>query len=129
MIIYIEDNDTNYKLIVRAAALFSCQVPLIRGVNWNEGLGLIREHASHLKLILLDIHLPDSDMEQLAENVRQIRTVASCPIIALTAYAMRQDREKVMAAGVDFYLSKPLQIQELVRMVNTILEQSMPEAA
>jgi two-component system cell cycle response regulator DivK len=75
-------------------------------------------------LILLDINLPDIDGYEVARRLRasQKTRLAEIPIIAITANAMRGDDEKILESGCNFYLSKPINIQELIDTMEGLIQ-------
>ena len=111
-VLYIEDHPDNMTLVRRI--LQKDQYTLIEAKTGLLGLSIAESHD--LDLILLDINLPDIDGYEIARRLRASRRVASArtPIIAITANAMRGDEQKVLNAGCDLYLSKPINIQELL---------------
>jgi CheY-like chemotaxis protein len=68
-------------------------------------------------LVLLDIGLPGMDGLEVVGRIKADEALRAIPVIALTASAMRGDRERFLAAGCDDYLSKPVQAMELINMV------------
>ena len=68
-------------------------------------------------LILLDIQLPDIDGLEVAKRIRASEVDKDTPIIAVTSYAMPGDREKIMEAGCNGYLSKPINVDEFMKEV------------
>ena len=74
-------------------------------------------------LIIMDIQLPKLSGLEVTRKLRQMPEFSHVPIIALTAYAMKGDREKIMEAGCDTYLSKPINTRELPKVIaETLLE-------
>ena len=129
-ILVIEDNATNLKL---ASLLLSNagHTPLC-AVDAETGLTLA--HAEQPDLILMDIQLPGMDGLTATALLKKDPATAAIPVIALTAMAMKEDREKARMAGCDAYIAKPLRYQELLAAITTLLAQSrerknpMPEA-
>ena len=72
-------------------------------------------------LILLDMQLPKLSGFEVTRRLRQMPDFKHVPIIAVTAYAMKGDREKLIAAGCDAYLSKPIDTRELPGMIVRML--------
>lgn len=68
-------------------------------------------------LILMDMQLPGLGGREAARQIKADPLLAGTPIVALTAMAMRGDREEILAAGLDDYLAKPFEPQELMRLV------------
>jgi two-component system, cell cycle response regulator DivK len=110
-ILYIEDNPDNMRLVQRA--LESRGYHLLQAKNGL--LGVEMAESESVDLILLDINLPDIDGYEVARRLRTSskRQLASTPIIAVTANALKGDAEKALDAGCDVYMSKPINIREL----------------
>ena len=119
-ILVIEDNATNLKL---ASLLLSNagHTPLC-AVDAETGLTLA--HAEQPDLILMDIQLPGMDGLTATALLKKDPATAAIPVIALTAMAMKEDREKARMAGCDAYIAKPLRYQELLAAITTLLAQS-----
>jgi two-component system cell cycle response regulator DivK len=112
-ILIVEDNEKNMKLfrdVLRATGY--------RTLEATTGEDAVKLVLSHLPaLVLMDVQLPGIDgVEALARMRRDART-ASIPVLALTAQAMHGDRERFLNAGFANYLSKPVDIAELLRTV------------
>jgi CheY-like chemotaxis protein len=90
------------------------------------------EHASRsaFDLILMDVQMPDMDGFETtaAIRARELSTGGHVPIIAVTAYAMKGDRERCLAAGMDGYLAKPVQVQELLDLLHVYEARPSPTA-
>jgi two-component system cell cycle response regulator DivK len=71
--------------------------------------------------ILLDLSMPEMDGWQMHEQIRANPTTAAIPVIALTAHAMHQDRERVLAAGFDGYIAKPFYLATFWREIERCL--------
>lgn len=78
------------------------------------------------QLILMDIQLPDIDGIELTRRLRSDPQTAPIPIIAVTAYAMKGDEEKMLAAGCDAYVSKPIDTRALCHLVSRLLDARPP---
>jgi CheY-like chemotaxis protein len=115
-ILYIEDHPDNMTLVRRI--LYSENYTLIEAKTGLQGI-LIAENQD-VDVILLDINLPDIDGYAVANRLRASKkeALAYVPIVAITANAMKGDDQKALDAGIDFYISKPIDIQGLLDMVN-----------
>ncbi len=74
-------------------------------------------------VILMDVQMPELDgleTTRIIRSSKKYEEVKRIPIIALTAYAMAGDREKCMEAGMDYYLSKPVDVKALVKILKTL---------
>jgi CheY-like chemotaxis protein len=113
-ILYIEDHYHNRRLVEKVLTAKGYAVLLAEdGVS---GWAMIRRHQPDL--VLLDIALPgDMDGLDVAARVREDPTLEDTWIVALTASAMRGDRERFLAHGCDDYLAKPIQVRELLDKV------------
>jgi two-component system cell cycle response regulator DivK len=113
-VLYVEDNYHNRRLVRKI--LESRGYHVLEAEDGVSGLALIR--AERPPLVLMDISLPDMDGLQVVAAMRADAALAAIPVIALTASAMRGDRERFLEAGCDDYLSKPVQAMELVERVD-----------
>jgi two-component system cell cycle response regulator DivK len=113
-ILYVEDNYQNYRLVTRMLGPRGFEV-----IGAEDGLtGLKMAREQHPDLILMDLHLPGIDGLEAIRNLKAAQDTASIPIVALTAKAMRGDREQGMAAGCDGYLQKPISTTGLLEIIN-----------
>jgi CheY-like chemotaxis protein len=119
-ILYIEDNPDNTMLVRRA--LESRGYKLLHAATGLKGVDMAE--GEDVNLILLDINLPDIDGYEVARRLRTSinkPALASIPIIALTANALRGDAQNALDAGCDVYMSKPINIRELWTRVESFL--------
>jgi len=116
-VLYIEDNIHN-RIIVRRI-LESKGYTVIEATDGISGLAMVEELKP--ALVLLDIGLPRMDGMQVASRLKANAELANIPIIALTASAMRGDRERFLAAGCNDYLSKPVRALELLEKIQLYL--------
>ncbi|MFL7790513.1 MAG: response regulator [Anaerolineae bacterium] len=112
-VLYIEDNFHNRRIVRKI--LQSRGYSLIEAEDGISGLAMVQELKP--PLVLLDIGLPGMDGLEVVGRIKADETLCGIPVIALTASAMRGDRERFLAAGCDDYLSKPIQAMELINMV------------
>ena len=124
-ILIIEDNPANMKLA--CLLLNSAGHEVLRAVDAENGLTLAR--AEQPALILMDIQLPGMDGLAATALLKQDPVTAAIPVIALTAMAMKEDREKTKVAGCDAYIAKPLRYQELYAAIDSLLVRVKPPAA
>ena len=114
-VLHIEDNPDNMMLIRRI--LRPDCYNLIESRTGAQGLVIAENQA--VDLILLDINLPDIDGYEVARRIRTSTNtaLANIPIIVVTANAMKGDAQKALDAGCNLYMSKPINIQELMDKV------------
>ncbi len=112
-ILVIEDNEQNLYLV--RFILEQRDYEVFAAMDGKSGI----EMAALLEpdLILLDIQLPVMDGYAVARNLRQNPDLANTPIVAVTSYAMSGDREKVMEAGCNGYIEKPIDPDTFVAQV------------
>jgi len=118
LVLIVEDNLLYLDLLSDILAHHGCRV--IQAVNGEEGISRAREN--HPDLILMDIQMPVMDGYQAASSIRANPELARIPIIALTALAMNGDREKCVRAGMNDYLSKPVNTADLFRAMYALLD-------
>ena len=112
-ILVIEDNDNNMKLfrdVLRATGYRTLEAS-----TGGQALVLAATHGP--ALVLMDIRLPDMSGFEALSRLRMDARTASIPVLAVTAQAMKGDRERLEEAGFDGYLSKPVDIDELLTTV------------
>jgi CheY-like chemotaxis protein len=113
-VLVVEDNATSMKLF-RDVLLATGYRPL-EATTGSQALEVAAKLAP--ALVLMDIQLPDLDGIAALGRLRADERTASIPVLALTAQAMQGDRERLLAAGFDGYVSKPVDIIELLDTVN-----------
>ena len=116
-VLIIEDNPANMKLAT--LLLRHANHTVICAVDAESGL--MRAHAEQPDLILMDIQLPGMDGLAATAILKQDPGTSRIPVIALTALAMKEDREKSQAAGCDAYIAKPLRYKELYAAIDGLL--------
>ena len=112
-ILVVEDNEKNMKLF--RDVLEASGYRTMEATTGRQAVELAIEHGP--ALVLMDIQLPDIDGVEALGRLRANERTASIPVLALTAQAMEGDRERFLAAGFDGYVSKPVNIVELVGTV------------
>jgi len=80
----------------------------------------------HPDVILMDVHLPGIDGFEALKRIRANKSIASTPVIAISADAMSADIERGLAAGFDAYLTKPIDLKQVVEKISAVLGQSKP---
>ncbi len=124
VILLAEDEENNIYTLSSYLASNGYQVVVAR----NGAAALERASDAAPDLILMDIQLPGIDGLETIRRIRSDATLAAIPIIALTALAMPGDRERCLAAGADDYLSKPVSLKGLVRVIDSHLERAAPSS-
>jgi len=119
-ILIVEDNELNLKLL-KDILDFQGYSTVVTGLG-AAAVDLARQHLPDL--ILLDIQLPDISGEEAARRLKADERTRAIPIIAVTAFAMPGDREKVLHSGCDAYLSKPLNIREFLALVERYTDET-----
>ena len=112
-ILLVEDNERNRKLVRTILEFRGYEV--IECEDGAPSLELARAHKP--ALVLMDIQLPDVDGISALGRLRADERTASIPVLALTAQAMLGDRERLLAAGFDGYVSKPVNVVEFLDTV------------
>lgn len=120
-ILFAEDNLINREIIVKYLQKENCRITTAE--NGAEAVALYQQN--NFDVVILDIQMPVMDGSEAARKIREFDSGKNChvPIIALTAYAMKADKEKFMQEGIDGYLSKPVTKQELVSEIRKFLSQ------
>ena len=117
-VLYVEDNAANLMLVEQIVQRHS-GVELLMAPSGSLGLDLARSHLPDL--LLLDIHLPDIDGFQVLAQLRADAQTRHIPVVAVTAQAMPDDVKRVVAAGFDGYLAKPLDLASFDALLDRML--------
>ena len=112
-ILIVEDNERNMKLF--RDVLGATGYETLEAASGEAAVAVAAERTPDL--VLMDIQLPDIDGREALRRLRADERTAAVPVLALTAQAMQGDRERFLEAGFDGYLSKPVDVAELVRTV------------
>jgi CheY-like chemotaxis protein/HPt (histidine-containing phosphotransfer) domain-containing protein len=117
-VLLAEDNPVNQTLAMRILERLGHKVQVAN--NGTEALG--RAQAEEFDVILMDVQMPEMDGLEATAAIRHAEagTGKHVPIVAMTAHAMKGDREKCLSAGMDGYLSKPIRIDELKQAMSEI---------
>ena len=116
-ILRVEDNEMNRDMLSRRLVRNGFEI--VMAVNGQEGLDLAS--SENPDLILLDMSLPVLDGWEAARRLKADAATAKIPVIALTAHAMVQDKEKALAAGCDDFDTKPVELPRLLEKINSLL--------
>jgi PAS domain S-box-containing protein len=119
-ILYIEDNLSNLRLIERILER-TPEIRVLSAMQGGLGLDLARQHCPDL--ILLDLNLPDMTGNEVLRRLREDPSTLDIPVVMVSADATSQQRERLLAAGAQAYLTKPLDVTQLIQ----ILKQMLPE--
>jgi CheY-like chemotaxis protein len=96
-------------------------VNIVVGRTGKEGIDKLHQNPD-INLVIMDIMMPEMDGYAAMRQIRKEERYASLPIIALTAKAMKGDREKCIEAGANDYMSKPVQTEKLISLLRVWLQ-------
>lgn len=116
-ILIVEDIEFNTKLLI--SYLEPTYVNIITAVDGNDALIKYNENKNHIDLILMDIQLPNIDGKEVTQIIRTIDTTT--PIIAQTAYAMKEEIDDIMEYGFDGLIKKPIRKDELLLVISKFI--------
>ena len=117
LVLIVEDNPRNLKLV--RDVLGHAGYRTLEAGTAEDGVAIAR--AEHPDLVLMDVGLPGMYGVEALAHLRTEQTTAAIPVVAVTAFAMEQDRERLRSAGFDGYLEKPLDIRALAGQVATLI--------
>lgn len=116
-VLIVEDNDLNMKLFHDLLEAHGYNT--IQTKDGMEALSLAREHMPDL--ILMDIQLPEVSGLEVTKWIKEDETLKSIPIIAVTAFAMKGDEEKIREGGCEAYIAKPISVENFLNTVKEFL--------
>jgi len=114
----IEDNDDNMALI--SFILRKAGYDLLEAKTGEAGVDMVLAHRPDF--IILDIQLPGIDGYEVLKRIRSSEINGSIPIIAMTSYAMSGDRERLLAAGCNGYIEKPIDPTSVIQQIKSVIE-------
>ena len=120
-ILIVEDNPHNLKLA--SLLLEQAGYTILQATEAQQGIALAQQHLPDL--ILMDIQLPGMDGLTASHLLKQDNLTKGIRILALTAFAMKGDEEKMLAHGCDGYIAKPIRYKEFLENIATTLK-SLP---
>ena len=116
-ILAVDDNEDNLLLLSEVLNVFDCS--LFTATSGQ--VALIIAQAYNPDLILLDVMLPDLNGNEVIRRLKQNPITENIPVIAVTALAREEDRDRLLAAGCSGYISKPYMIEDLESIVRRML--------
>jgi PAS domain S-box-containing protein len=125
-ILSIEDNATNQRLIRKILANRP-GITLLEASSAEDGLELVRN--CRVELILMDINLPGMDGFEALSLLKESAATASIPIVAISANALQSETDRALQAGFKAYLTKPVQVSQLLEHIDNIITISHEESA
>jgi two-component system, cell cycle response regulator DivK len=117
-VLYIEDNLDNMILVKRILEIEGYYV--IGAETGEEGLAKAMENLPDI--VITDINLPDIDGYEVTDTLKKDTKTAHIPVIAMTANVMKKDRENVIQAGCDGFISKPIDVDDLPGQIENFLK-------
>jgi CheY-like chemotaxis protein len=116
-ILVVEDNERNLKLIRDVLQFAGYEI--VEATSGEQGVALAQDCEPDL--VLMDLQLPQMDGTEALRLLRESPRTRGVPVVAVTAFAMREDRERAFGAGFDGYLQKPISIRALPEQVRGFL--------
>jgi two-component system cell cycle response regulator DivK len=121
-ILLVEDNEMNRDMLSRRLVRNGFEV--VMATDGQKGVEMAGEEAPDL--ILMDISLPVIDGWEATRRIKGDPGTGAIPVIALTAHAMTQDREKAFAVGCDDFDTKPVELPRLLEKIKALLDKARP---
>jgi two-component system cell cycle response regulator DivK len=116
-ILIVEDNELNMKLFHDLLEVHGYTT--LQTKDGREALQLAREHRPDL--ILMDIQLPEVSGLEVTKWIKADDDLKSIPVIAVTAFAMKRDEEKIRSGGCEAYIAKPISVNSFLETIQTVL--------
>ena len=116
-VLIVEDNELNMKLFHDLLEAYGYGT--IQTKSGREAIDLAREHRPDL--IILDIQLPEISGLEVTKTLKSDDELKSIPVIAVTAFAMKGDEEKIRQGGCEAYISKPISVSHFMSTIQRVL--------
>ncbi|MGN6277205.1 MAG: response regulator [Sphingomonas sp.] len=120
-VLVVEDNELNLKLFCDLLRAHEFAAEPVR--DGRDAITKARDFDP--ELIIMDIQMPHVSGFELIETLKQDETLRRIPIMAVTAYAGREDEDRIRAAGADAYVSKPISLARFVKEVSDLLPEAV----
>jgi len=117
-ILVVEDNEMNMQLV--EFLLDEGGYAILKAHSGEEAISTAR-NAEQVDLILMDIHLPGIDGLSVVRELKSDARTKAIPILALTAHAMRGDKDRFLQAGCDGYISKPIDVKTFLSSISSFI--------
>jgi two-component system, cell cycle response regulator DivK len=121
LILVVDNNEDNLLLMAHIVKPFACR--LLTARNGEEALSLAKMYVP--ELILLEIALPDLDGTELVANLKQNKFTKNIPIVAVTELARKEERERILRAGCDGYISKPYMLEDIETIIGNYIRKNV----
>ena len=119
-VLIVEDNELNMKLFHDLLSAHGFQT--IQTRNGLDALQLAREHRPDL--ILMDIQLPEISGLEVTKWLKEDEELSSIPVVAVTAFAMKGDEQRIRAGGCEAYISKPISVATFLETINRFVDEA-----
>ena len=116
-VLIVEDNELNMKLF--NDLLEANGFNILKAMNGEEAFRLAKEHEPDL--IVMDVQLPEASGLEVTQWIKAVPAIAGIPVVAVTALAMKGDEEKILSAGCDAYIAKPISVHAFLDTVKRFL--------
>jgi PAS domain S-box-containing protein len=117
VILLVDDNMVNRQVAGEILKKSGCEVEL--AVNGQDAIN--KSQKRHYDVIFMDIQMPDMDGVTATKKIKELGIKELAPIVAMTAYSMKEDKERFIKSGLDDYISKPIKATELLNKIRNIL--------
>lgn len=123
-VLIVEDNELNMKLF--HDLLEAHDIDTVQTREGKRAYEMALEHKPDL--IIMDIQLPEISGLDITKQLKQDETLKSIPVVAVTAFAMKGDEQKIREGGCEDYISKPISVSRFIEVVKKYLDNNQQEA-
>jgi PAS domain S-box-containing protein len=121
-VLVVEDNEINRQLALELLKDTGAVVDI--AVNGEEAVAMVTGGTTLYDLILMDIQMPVMDGYEATRTIREDRRFAALPVIAMTAHAMEEERQKILKAGIDAHITKPIEARTMLQVMRFFLNEN-----
>ncbi len=117
-VLIVEDNELNMKLFDDLLSAHGYEI--VKTQDGRDAVDLVKQHMPDL--IIMDIQLPEISGIEVTKEIKSNDNLKHIPVIAVTAFAMKGDEEKIKASGCEDYIAKPISVSNFIKVVKKYLD-------
>jgi len=126
MILIVDDSPTDIELTTIALLATGREIHVSSALDGESALAMLKDELKVPDLVLLDLKMPGMDGIEVLHKIRAENRLKEIPVVVVTSSSLESDRAKAIAAGANYYLQKPLALEQFSRNLESVLHNLLP---